>query len=286
MLYVIYFVWQKKLKQINVQNETNQGHKIIKVLNRAAKTAILSSTASGFEGFSGKPLPKVSLRVSPPFPPPPPRSGRRWRLAKVPVMKDILFDSNKDMHSPGSLTRYFWLKAIERSSWTILFSNSVFNKYTFLSFLTVCRVCFTGALEDLKAHVSKNITAKNAVPAKIFPLIFTVCPLSFNNLYCIRLVFRRFYGALQVLNVRQKKAYMFCLATTRRRQMTRFHSRVSFALFQKGVVCCMQGMQFRARDCTKKNRKSFYIFSPSARKGHLLTLFYAIAMHVSYVKGS
>lgn len=149
------------------------------------------------------------------------------------------------MHPPGSLTRYFWLKAIERSSWTILFSNSVFNKYTFLSFLTVCRVCFTGALEDLKAHVSKSITVKNAVPAKIFPLIFTVGPLSFNNLYCIRLVFRRFSGALQVLNVRQKKAYVFCLATTHRRRMTRFHSRVSFALFQKGVVCCMQGMQSR-----------------------------------------
>lgn len=80
-----------------------------------------------------------------------------------------------------------------------------------LSFLTVCRVCFTGALEDLKAHVSKSITVKNAVP-----IIFTVCPLSFNNLYCIRLVFRRFYGALQVLNVRQKKAYVFCLDTTRR----------------------------------------------------------------------
>lgn len=74
-----------------------------------------------------------------------------------------------------------------------------------LSFLTVCRVCFTGALEDLKAHVSG-----------IFPLIFTVCPLSFNNLYCIRLVFRRFYGALQVLNVHQKKAYVFCLDTTHR----------------------------------------------------------------------
>lgn len=85
-----------------------------------------------------------------------------------------------------------------------------------LSFLTVCRVCFTGALEDLKAHVSKSITVKNAVPAKIFPLIFTVCPLSFKNLYCIRLVLRRFYGALQVLNVRQKKAYVFCLDTTRR----------------------------------------------------------------------
>ena len=76
-----------------------------------------------------------------------------------------------------------------------------------LSFLTVCRVCFTGALEDLKAHVSKSITVKNAVP-----IIFTVC----NNLYCIRLVFRRFYGALQVLNVHQKKAYMFCLETTDR----------------------------------------------------------------------
>ena len=164
-------------------------------------------------------------------------------------MKDILFDSNKDMHSPGSLTRYFWLIKVERSSWTILFCNRVFNKYMLLSFLTVCRVCFTGALEDLKAHVSKSITVKNAVPAKIFPLIFTVCPLSFNNLYCIRLVLRRFYGALQVLKVRQKKAYVFCLDTTRRWRMTGFHSRVSFALFQKGVVCCMQGMQFRARDC-------------------------------------
>lgn len=166
-------------------------------------------------------------------------------------MKDILFDSNKDMHSPGSLTRYRLIKGNRKKflNYLVFDSNKVFIKYTFLSFLTVCRVCFTGALEDLKAHVSKIITVKNAVPAKIFPLILTVCPLSFNNLYCIRLVFRRFYGTLQVLNVRQKKAYVFCLATTRRRRMTRFHSRVSFALFRKGVVCCMQGMQFRARDC-------------------------------------
>ena len=67
------FCVAKKLQQINIQNETNQGHKVIKFLNRVAKTAILSSTASGFEGFGGQPLPKVSLLVS--LPPPAPRSG-------------------------------------------------------------------------------------------------------------------------------------------------------------------------------------------------------------------
>lgn len=69
------FCVAKKLKQINIQNETNQGHKVIKFLNRVAKTAILSSTASGFEGFGGQP------RLYPKFPclslslPPAPRSG-------------------------------------------------------------------------------------------------------------------------------------------------------------------------------------------------------------------
>ena len=46
----------------------------------------------------------------------------------------------------------------------------------------------------------------------------------------------------------------------------------------------MQGMQFRARDCESQPRKSSYIFSLGAREGHLLTLFYAIAMHVGYRK--
>lgn len=63
------FCVAKKLKQINIQNETNQGHKVIKFLNRVAKTAILSSTASGFEGFGANLYPKfpcLSLSLPPP----------------------------------------------------------------------------------------------------------------------------------------------------------------------------------------------------------------------------
>ena len=78
-------------------------------------------------------------------------------------------------------------------------------------------------------------------------IIFTLRPLSFSTLYLFNIGLvsvRRFYGALQVLNVHQKKAYVFCAAMTRRRRRTRFHSRVSFAFF-----CSMQGMQFRAREC-------------------------------------
>ena len=77
------FCVAKKLKQINIQNETNQGHKVIKFLNRVAKTAILSSTASGFEGFGGQPLPKVSLLVSLPPPRPPLRGSRKFFRLKA-----------------------------------------------------------------------------------------------------------------------------------------------------------------------------------------------------------